>query len=105
MEAEIEDYLVRRVLAVGGIAEKTISPGGRGYFDRVVLMPGGQVFFVEVKKPRGSHMPEHQKARHRNYRARGGEVRVLKTRADVDRLVDRDWSGSVHLERFDGASD
>jgi len=87
-EKQVEDYLVRRVAAIGGVAEKTVSLGGRGYFDRVVVLPGGSVFFVECKKPRGSHATAHQKARHRYYRALGANVRVVKTYADADRLVD-----------------
>ena len=88
-EKQVENYLVDRVRAAGGVAEKTASPGRRGYFDRVVALPGGRVIFVEVKKPRGWHMPLHQRARHKLYRDLGCEVAVVKTIADVDSLIDR----------------
>jgi hypothetical protein len=86
-ESEIEKYFCRQVEALGGIAEKTVSPSGRGYFDRVAVLPGGRVIFAEIKKPKGSRVAVHQKARHERYRILGCEVVVIKSFADVDRLL------------------
>ena len=86
-EAELEKAFCQRVESLGGIAEKTISPGGRGYFDRVAVLPGGRVIFAEIKKPRGSHTSVHQRRRHEHYRALGAEVAVIKTLADIDKLL------------------
>lgn len=83
----VEDYLVTQVEAAGGVAEKVIALGSRGYFDRLVVLPGGRVVFVEVKRPRGGRTSHHQRLRHENYRRLGGEVWVLKTFAEVDALV------------------
>jgi hypothetical protein len=88
LEKKIEDYLVERVEALGGAAEKTICPSARGYFDRVVVLPGGRVIFCEVKKPKGGRVSRHQKLRHERYRTLGVEVAVVKTIDDVDRLLD-----------------
>jgi len=52
-EAAIETELIMRVRALGGIAEKTTVIGRRGFFDRVVVLPGGRVVFVECKRPKG----------------------------------------------------
>lgn len=87
LESDIEGYLVSRVELAGGVCEKTVSPGKRGYFDRVLVLPGGRVVFAEVKKPRGSRTPLQQSRRHAAYRALGAEVVVVKSRADVDRLL------------------
>jgi RecB family exonuclease len=86
-ESAVEDYLVERVKQMHGVAEKTISPSARGFFDRIVVLPGGRVIFVEVKKPKGSTVSRHQKKRHRTYQALGAEVAVVKSLADVDRLL------------------
>jgi hypothetical protein len=92
LESEIEAYLVARVEALGGACEKTVSPSSRGYFDRVVVLPpSGRVVFCETKKPRGSHTTAHQKKRHELYRALGAEVAVLKTFADVDKLLAKEF--------------
>jgi hypothetical protein len=87
LEKEIENYFVTRVTALGGVAEKTVSPSGRGYFDRVAVLPGGRVIFAEIKKPRGSHTPRHQMLRHQRYRALGCEVVLIKDFAAVDSLL------------------
>jgi tRNA U54 and U55 pseudouridine synthase Pus10 len=87
LEKTVEQYLVDRVTMAGGVADKVTSPGGRGYFDRVVVLGGGRVIFVECKKPRGGRVSMHQVARHARYRQLGAEVAVVKTFADVDRLL------------------
>ena len=43
--------LVRAVKAVGGICPKWVSPGMDGVPDRIVLLPGMKIGFVEVKAP------------------------------------------------------
>ena len=47
MEKHIEAYLVKRVKALGGVAYKWRGHGGAA--DRIVVLPGGVVWFVEVK--------------------------------------------------------
>jgi hypothetical protein len=86
-EEKIERYLCDRVKALGGVAEKVTVLGARGFFDRLVVLPGGRVIFCECKKPRGSHTAVHQKIRHDSYRALGAEVVVLKSFAGVDLLL------------------
>jgi hypothetical protein len=51
LEKTVEQYLVMRVRANGGIAYKFSSPARRGVPDRLVLWPGGEAHFVEVKAP------------------------------------------------------
>ena len=47
MEKHIEAYLVKRVKALGGIAYKWRGHGGAA--DRIIVLPDGTVWFVEVK--------------------------------------------------------
>jgi len=86
-EKTIEEELVRRVRALGGIAEKTTVIGRRGFFDRVVVLPGGVVIFCECKKPKGGRMSAHQIERARIYRALGAVVAKIDTSEDIDRLL------------------
>jgi hypothetical protein len=53
VERDTERYFCRRVKAIGGYAFKWTSPGQRGVPDRIVLLPGGKVWFVELKAPGG----------------------------------------------------
>lgn len=49
-EAEVEAALVARVRAAGGVCWKFTSPGTQGVPDRIVILPGGRVGFVELKR-------------------------------------------------------
>jgi hypothetical protein len=52
-ESTIEKHLVTKVKALGGMAYKFTSPAHRGVADRVVCLPDGQTWFVELKAPSG----------------------------------------------------
>jgi hypothetical protein len=57
MEKQIEAHLVRRVKELGGVAYKFTSPANRGVADRVVCLPDGSTWFIEVKAPTGRLSP------------------------------------------------
>lgn len=59
-ESTIEKYFVAQVKAIGGMAYKFTSPAHRGVADRVVCLPNGQTWFVELKAP-GGRLSELQK--------------------------------------------
>lgn len=50
-ESTVEHRLVTEVKKRGGIAPKFVSPGLDGVPDRLVLLPHGQLAFVELKAP------------------------------------------------------
>lgn len=50
-EAYLELKLRRAVEKAGGQCWKFVSPGVSGVPDRIVLLPKGNLWFVEVKKP------------------------------------------------------
>ena len=50
-EKTVEQKLVKAVKAAGGICPKWTAPGFDGLPDRIVLLPGGRMGFVEVKAP------------------------------------------------------
>jgi hypothetical protein len=85
-ENVIEEELIRRVKAAGGICEKVTVLSSRGFFDRLVVLPG-RIVFVECKKPRGGRVSAHQMLKHDRYRRLGAAVVVVKTFADIDRLM------------------
>ncbi|MFA5638383.1 MAG: VRR-NUC domain-containing protein [Anaerovoracaceae bacterium] len=63
-EKHIEQKLVKAVKNAGGLALKFVSPGFDGMPDRLVLLPGGKIAFVEVKamgcKPRPLQIRRHE---------------------------------------------
>ena len=50
-EKYIEQQLARAVKIAGGICPKLVSPGTDGMPDRMILLPGCRIGFVEVKAP------------------------------------------------------
>ena len=51
LERAIEQRLVEAVRKAGGLCPKFVSPGWDGVPDRIVLLPGGKMGFVELKAP------------------------------------------------------
>lgn len=75
-ESTIERRLVEGVKALGGKAWKFTSPGHAGVPDRIVLLPGGRLVFVELKTKTGRLTPL-QIETHNQIRQLGFEVRTL----------------------------
>jgi G:T-mismatch repair DNA endonuclease (very short patch repair protein) len=86
LEKDIEAYLVKQVKKRGGLAFKFVSPAHRGVPDRVLIMPGGVVIFVEVKAETG-RLSALQNQTISEMRAVGARVCVVWSRSDVDELM------------------
>lgn len=63
-EAEIEKALIYEVKKRKGLALKFISPGMSGVPDRLVLIKGGKIAFIELKAPNKKMRPIQIKRRH-----------------------------------------
>ena len=87
LEKEVEKKLVTAVQMMDGLAVKFVSPGYAGMPDRLVLLPGGRMAFVEVKRP-GEKPRPLQKARHRMLRKLGFKVYVLDSVEEIERIID-----------------
>ena len=85
-EKTIEQKLVSAVRRSGGIAPKLVSPGFDGMPDRMVLMPGGHIAFVEVKAP-GEKPRPLQLSRHRLLRWLGFSVYVLDGAEQIETIL------------------
>lgn len=60
LEKEIERKLVGLVKQTGGLCLKWVCPGWAGVPDRIVLLPGGKLIFVELKRPKGGRLSKQQ---------------------------------------------
>ena len=87
LEKEIEQKLVRAVRRMGGMCPKFTSPGSDGMPDRIVIMPGGKLGFVEVKAP-GKKPRPLQVQRHKELRSLGCKVFVLDGMEQIGGIID-----------------
>ncbi|MCH3955336.1 MAG: VRR-NUC domain-containing protein [Eubacterium sp.] len=86
-EKEIETALVRAVKARGGLAIKFVSPGLNGVPDRLILMPGGCIAFIELKAP-GRKMRPIQLKRAGQIEALGFRVFCIDSKDQIGGVID-----------------
>lgn len=85
-ERDVERSFCQEVKKAGGLALKFVSPGWSGAPDRLVLFPGGNLAFVEVKAP-GEVPRPLQKRRKRQLEIMGFSVFVLDDPNDIKNLI------------------
>ena len=86
-EKVVEQKLFQAVRRRGGIALKFVSPAFDGMPDRLVLMPGGHIAFVEVKAT-GKKPRPLQVSRHGLLRRLGFKVYVLDSPDGIAGILD-----------------
>lgn len=87
LERMIESRLRQEAKKRGGMALKFVSPGMNGVPDRIVLMPGGRMAFVELKAP-GKTPGALQEKRLSQLRKLGFRVYVLDSVERIGGILD-----------------
>lgn len=87
-EESVETRLRKAVKARGGLCIKLSPVGAVGIPDRLVLLPGGVVVFVECKKPRNAKVARLQVWWCDKLRALGFRSVFVYTPEDVDNLME-----------------
>lgn len=92
LESIIEKRLKKEIELIGGKALKFVSPGVSGVPDRIVLLPHGRIFFIELKAP-GKKLRALQE-----YRAK--ELRTLDFRVECIDSIEgiKDFIGGLQNE-------
>ena len=85
-ERDVESYLVGRVEQAVLVCLKFNPDLKNGMPDRLILLPGERVVWVELKTKGGS-LSEIQKLQHEKLRRAGHRVEVVWTKRQADALV------------------
>lgn len=85
-EKDIERHLRKEVEKLGGKCRKWRSPQNNGVLDRIVQLPGGRVFFVELKAPNGTLSPQQEREL-LWLGLNGFEALVLSSKREVDNWI------------------
>lgn len=86
-EVSIERRLTAAVKTMGGTCAKWVSPGWDGVPDRIVLLPGGRIGFVELKAP-GKELRPLQKKRKSQLESLGFSVFKIDSPDQVKEVLD-----------------
>ena len=92
-EAEIERKLTSAVKARGGLCPKFVSPGWDGAPDRIALLPGARMAFVELKAP-GKTLRPLQRRRREQLERLGFRVFVVDGVEQIGGVLDEIRSGN-----------
>lgn len=86
-EGRIQAYAMAEFKKLGGLVRKIRYEGRNGCPDLLVILPGGLVVFVEVKKDERTGPDPHQAREHERMRQRGAIVRTIGSKEQVNELV------------------
>ena len=85
-EKAIERYLVDQARQKGLPCLKYSNPNMVGYPDRLLVLPGAKVVWVELKS-KGRKTSKIQDERIAQLRNMGHEIRVIDNKTDIDKLI------------------
>lgn len=88
VEKDIEAFLKRRVEHEGGRCIKLPALFEEGIPDRLVILPGGKIAFVELKRPKGGRLSPMQEYQIDKLMDLGCMVRIVRNYEDVDDLLE-----------------
>lgn len=86
-ERQIEQQLVASVRKRHGLCPKWVSPGLDGVPDRIILLPGKRIAFVELKAP-GKTLRTQQRYRKAQLERLGFKVYVIDSKEQIGGVLD-----------------
>lgn len=85
-ESEIESWIGQQVRRHGGYFYKFVSPGNDGVPDRICILPGGIIIFVELKTKTG-RLSKIQKYQLKRLQDLGCRTRVIYGMEEAKRFI------------------
>ena len=87
LEKDIEKKLRTKVENLGGWCLKWVCPGWGGVPDRIILLPGARIYFVETKRPKGGELSKLQKKWQEWLTALGFSCWVVWNKDDLEQFL------------------
>lgn len=88
LEKSVEEKLRKEIEKLGGIAFKFESNGNNGVPDRIVILPGGKIYFIELKRPKGGRFKKLQLYQMNKLEKLGCNVKKIKTYEEVKAFIE-----------------
>ena len=89
-EQNIEHRICKYVEGIGGLALKLVLSSERGFPDRTLLLPGGLVIFVEIKRPKDAKVYHGQLVWKQRLEKRGFRCEFVTSMKEVAALIKHD---------------
>ena len=96
-ERDIEGKLARLATEHGGLCVKLDAGSRKGIQDRLVLLPGARVYFVETKRPDGGRVSVLQRVWRTKIRRMGFPALIISTIPELDKFVES-WDNDEKKE-------
>ena len=95
-ERDVERWLCDQVKKLRGHAYKFVSPGCDGVPDRIIILPPGRVYFVELKTNKGKPS-QIQKWQIKFLSDLGCDVRLIRGMDEARVFIEEVQDASIHM--------
>lgn len=103
-ERDIEEWMRKKIEQLGGVFMKWVSPGNDGVPDRIAILPGGAVYFIELKRD-GEAPTELQKWQIRRLKKLGCYATVVTGMKEAGQFIKEVTDHAVHTAQLSAESD
>lgn len=95
LERDVEKKLTDLTRQAGGKSYKWVAPGNRGVPDRILILPGGRIYFVELKTDSG-RLTAIQIRQQKRLKELGANVRTLYGMGEIEAFAREVMRDEVH---------
>ena len=103
-ERDIEKWMREKIEQLGGVFMKWVSPGNDGVPDRIAVLPGGAVYFIELKRD-GEVPTELQKWQIRRLKKLGCYAAVVTGMREARQFIKEVTDRAVQTAQLSTESD
>lgn len=84
IEAKLKSIIEK---TFSGLCFKLVSPMFNGVPDRIIMLPRGKIYFVELKRPKGGELSAIQRYVHKMFRKLGFKVFTIWSFEELEAFI------------------